>query len=359
MATSLSWFRPRPENGSGAAVLDWLAAGGRPGGPFAIGFAGITRTPKRRLHRLRHRSLVLFGSIGLGLTLVYLVVLPGIEGRSGSTIGNRLMGIRSTDADGYAPGDGRGVPARPHHRRRHAAGRAGRRRRRDLPMVRHAPCWHRSGRWRCSCGAWAVLVVLSSAWDQRTAPRLQGHRPLDRAPVQPIASSCRCRIPPGRSTAAGVAGGIQGARTASRPLRDRPPLLSSAGCSSAAVRRRRSPAPAQPAAAAPAVRSARTTGSPRHPASVRAPAGRRPSGPHDQDRTQVRGDTDAPVTVAVLRIRLDDGRDFQLDRNVLIGRNPAGQRGEAAGAAAGRSRIPAGRFPRPTSTCSPTAQASG
>jgi predicted component of type VI protein secretion system len=35
-----------------------------------------------------------------------------------------------------------------------------------------------------------------------------------------------------------------------------------------------------------------------------------------------------PVAVAVLRIRLDDGRDFQLDRSVLVGRNPVGQAGE-------------------------------
>jgi predicted component of type VI protein secretion system len=32
--------------------------------------------------------------------------------------------------------------------------------------------------------------------------------------------------------------------------------------------------------------------------------------------------------LAVLRIKLDDGRDFQLDRNVLVGRNPVGQTGE-------------------------------
>jgi len=32
--------------------------------------------------------------------------------------------------------------------------------------------------------------------------------------------------------------------------------------------------------------------------------------------------------VAMLRIRLDDGRDIELDRTVLIGRNPAGHPGE-------------------------------
>jgi pSer/pThr/pTyr-binding forkhead associated (FHA) protein len=41
----------------------------------------------------------------------------------------------------------------------------------------------------------------------------------------------------------------------------------------------------------------------------------------------MRGQT-VPAPVAVLRIRLDDGRDFQLDQSVLIGRNPSGVPGE-------------------------------
>ncbi len=50
----------------------------------------------------------------------------------------------------------------------------------------------------------------------------------------------------------------------------------------------------------------------------------------DHDRTQVRGDGSAPVTVAILRIRIDDGREIELDQAVLIGRNPAGHPGEEA-----------------------------
>jgi predicted component of type VI protein secretion system len=42
----------------------------------------------------------------------------------------------------------------------------------------------------------------------------------------------------------------------------------------------------------------------------------------------MRGGTLEAAPVAVLRIKLDDGRDFQLDRNVLVGRNPVGQTGE-------------------------------
>ncbi|MFN3924448.1 MAG: FHA domain-containing protein, partial [Pseudarthrobacter sp.] len=48
----------------------------------------------------------------------------------------------------------------------------------------------------------------------------------------------------------------------------------------------------------------------------------------DVERTQVRPGAGGPAPVAVLRIRLDDGRDFQLDRSVLVGRNPVGQAGE-------------------------------
>ena len=48
----------------------------------------------------------------------------------------------------------------------------------------------------------------------------------------------------------------------------------------------------------------------------------------DVERTQVRPGAGGPAPVAVLRIRLDDGRDFQLDHSVLVGRNPLGQAGE-------------------------------
>ncbi|MEO8284549.1 MAG: FHA domain-containing protein, partial [Pseudarthrobacter sp.] len=48
----------------------------------------------------------------------------------------------------------------------------------------------------------------------------------------------------------------------------------------------------------------------------------------DLDRTQMRGGAAYAAPVAVLRIKLDDGRDFQLDRSVLVGRNPVGQTGE-------------------------------
>jgi hypothetical protein len=47
------------------------------------------------------------------------------------------------------------------------------------------------------------------------------------------------------------------------------------------------------------------------------------------DRTQVRAGVHEEVPQAVVRITFDDGRDFRLDRNVLIGRNPAPAAGES------------------------------
>ncbi|WP_255767922.1 RDD family protein, partial [Pseudarthrobacter sulfonivorans] len=106
MAANLELVPARAGKRLGAAVLDWLAPVAVLVVTFAIGFAGITRTQSGGFIIYDTSSLVLFGGIGLGLTLVYVVVLAGMEGRSGTTIGNRAMGIRSADKDGYAPGTG-------------------------------------------------------------------------------------------------------------------------------------------------------------------------------------------------------------------------------------------------------------
>ena len=90
----------------GAAVLDWLPPVTVLTILLAVGFAGITRTPKRRLHRLRH---LVPGAVRRHRCRPHAglpAVLATLEGRSGATLGNRLMGIRSTDDDGYAPGGG-------------------------------------------------------------------------------------------------------------------------------------------------------------------------------------------------------------------------------------------------------------
>ena len=84
----------------GAAVIDWLPPLAVLVVTFAIGFAGITRTRSGQYITYDTASLVLSGGIGLGLTVVYLFAVMGIEARTGKTPGNLLMGIRSADNDG-------------------------------------------------------------------------------------------------------------------------------------------------------------------------------------------------------------------------------------------------------------------
>ena len=90
----------------GAAVTDWLFPLVVPAVLFSIGFAGVTRTRSGGFITYDTASVVLFGGIGTGLALVYLFVLLGLEARTGKTPGNLLLGIRSADNDGYAPGAG-------------------------------------------------------------------------------------------------------------------------------------------------------------------------------------------------------------------------------------------------------------
>ena len=148
----------------GAAVLDWLPPVTVLTILLAIGFAGITRSQSGGFIVYDTSSVVLFGGIGAGLTLVYLVVLATLEGRSGVTPGNSLMGIRSTDADGYAPGGGavflRGLIT--------GAGVL-------LAVIAAAVVvmfqWFGVallvlGPLLFLGAVWAVLVVLSSAWDR-------------------------------------------------------------------------------------------------------------------------------------------------------------------------------------------------
>lgn len=81
----------------GAAVIHWLPPLAVLMVTFILGFAGITRARSGGLIIYDTASLVLFGGIGLGLTVVYLFVVAGVEARTGKTPGNLLMGIRSAD----------------------------------------------------------------------------------------------------------------------------------------------------------------------------------------------------------------------------------------------------------------------
>jgi uncharacterized RDD family membrane protein YckC len=318
----------------GAAVLDWLPALVVLTVLFAVGFAGITRSQGGGFIVYDTSALVLLGSIGVGLTLVYMGALVLLEARSGVTLGNRLMGIRSTDADGYAPGGGavflRGLIT--------GAG---------ILLAVLAAAVLVIFQWFGAAplvmvpavflgSAWAVLVVLSSAWDRNgklrgwhdTAAKTlvfdvkAGRNPITTGGIQGPYSFAPLDLPPVQQVASPLAGASAGAvpahsaapAVADNPNQWQPP----------AAPRTAEPQPApvtiQPASFAP-------------PAGAPLPAVRTAPVPaahsdDDHDRTQVRGDTRAPVTVALLRIRLDDGRDIELDRTALIGRNPAGHPGE-------------------------------
>lgn len=299
----------------GAAVIDWLPPLAVLVVTFALGFAGITRTRSGGFIIYDTGSLVLFGGIGLGLTLVYLLVVLGWEARTGKTPGNMLMGIRSADNDGFAPGAGavflRGLVT--------GAGIL-------LALVAAILVvvfqWFGAallvlGPLVLAGAAWAVLVVLSNNWDKNG--RLRGWHDA-------AAKTLAFDVKAGRDPI--TTGGIQGPYSFA-PL-DLPPvqqvLSPVAGANAPKIMDVRQPtplpgpqvpAPVGPAAAPPAAAPVRTIPEPQqhHP-------------DDDVERTQVRPGSATPAPVAVLRIRLDDGRDFQLDRSVLVGRNPVGQAGE-------------------------------
>ncbi|WP_426987070.1 RDD family protein [Pseudarthrobacter sp. Y6] len=375
----------------GAAVLDWLAPVAVLVVTFAIGFAGITRTQSGGFINYDTGSLVLFGGIGLGLTLVYLVVLLGMEGRSGTTIGNHVMGIRSTDKDGYAPGAGgvflRGLMT--------GAG---------IILTFLAAVAIVIFKWfdvavfilgpLLLIGAvWAVLVVVSNTWDRTgrlrgwhdTAAKTlvfdvkDGRNPVTSGGIQGPYSFAPLDLPPVQQVASPVAGAAKAPQVVNaqapvtqppvqpwQPAVQQPPAQQPAAQQPAAQQ----PAPVQPYAPQPYAAqpsSAPPSFAPQPyappsfaPQPYAAPSFapqpyappsstpfQAPQAPHapaaapavpppaaqshpddDLDRTQMRGGAPYAPPVAVLRIKLDDGRDFQLDRNVLLGRNPLGQAGE-------------------------------
>ena len=325
----------------GAAVLDWLPPVTVLTILLAIGFAGITRSQSGGFIVYDTSSLVLFGGIGAGLTLIYLVVLAALEGRTGATLGNRLMGLRSTDADGFAPGGGavflRGLIT--------GAGVL-------LAVLAAAAVvlfqWFGVallvlGPLLFLGAAWAVLVVLSSAWDRNgqlrgwhdTAAKTlvfdvkAGRNPVTTGGIAGPYSFAPLDLPPVQHVASPLAGAAAGVPAVPGPHQWQP----SAGVQPAPAAGRQPDAGQPPAVVRqPGVAQQPPAQQPVPQTASFAPAaGRGTPGPHpddDHDRTQVRGDTHAPVTVAMLRIRLDDGRDIELDRTVLIGRNPAGHPGE-------------------------------
>jgi uncharacterized RDD family membrane protein YckC len=311
MSGTLALVPAAPGKRLGAAVLDWLL-------PVAIltvllsfGFGGITSTRSAGLIIYDTSLLAVLGSIGAGLTLLYAFAVASVEGRSGNTIGNQLMGIRSADMDGYAPGLGavflRGIVT--------GAG---------ILLAVLAAVLVAVFKWFDSAplilgpllllgAAWAVVVAVSSAWDPNG--RLRGWH--DRA-----AKTLVFDVANGRNPVA--TGGIEGPYSFA-PL-DLPPVqqVASPVASRAAVAQ-------TPVAQTPVAPTTVASQSPVDP----APPARNASlasavHPDDaMDRTQVRAGVRQDVPEAVLRITFDDGRDFRLERTVLIGRNPAPAAGES------------------------------
>ncbi|WP_457950964.1 RDD family protein [Pseudarthrobacter sp. alpha12b] len=361
----------------GAAVIDWLPGVAVLVVTFAIGFAGVTRTRSGGFIVYDTSSLVLFGGIGLGLTLAYLFVVLGLESRTGKTPGNLLMGIRSADQDGYAPGAGavflRGLIT--------GAG--------ILLAVLAAVLvvvfkWFDAalfilGPLLLVGAAWAVLVVVSNRWDKNGGLRgwndsaaktlvfdvKAGRDPITTGGIQGPYSFAPLDLPPVQQVLSPVAGAnaphAAGPETAQpqaplpqAPAPDNPAPYNPAPVAPVAqAKAPQAPAPqfqppqvpapsatmpsqtmpyTSPSSFAPPAASAQGAPAGLAPGSAQGPAGgHRMPPPHvddDVERTQVRPGTGGPAPVAVLRIRLDDGRDFQLDRNVLVGRNPVGQAGE-------------------------------
>ncbi|MEV7660270.1 RDD family protein [Paenarthrobacter sp. NPDC089316] len=350
----------------GAAVLDWLGPVAVLATTFAIGIAGITQTRRNGFIVYDTGLLVLLGSIGLGVTVVYTFVLLGLEAKSGNTIGNQLMGIRSADADGYAPGAGavfvRGILTGGFlivgslaAVILSALGLLGLVVWIALPLMVLGVVW-------------AVLVVISNAWDKDgklrgwhdkaakslvfdvnagrnpvTSGGIQGpysFAPMDLPPVQPVASP----VPTSRPAAAAQSASAHAAPTHTAPAA--PTQLASAGSVAPASpvasplaspvqpshdpNQWRPPTPPRQVSPTPGVQPApQHSVPPQAAAGFQPPAVPQPAAAHpddDVERTQMRPGT--ARAQAVLRIRIDDGQDVQLGGSVLLGRNPAPQPGE-------------------------------
>ncbi|WPU11328.1 RDD family protein [Pseudarthrobacter oxydans] len=322
----------------GAAVIDWLPPLTVLVLTLTVGFAGITRTRNGQYITYDTASLVLFGSIGLGLTLVYLFVVMGIEARTGKTPGNLLMGIRSADNDGYAPGAGavflRGLFT--------GAGMLVALLAAVLVVVFKwfGPALFILAPLLFAGAAWAVLVVVSNTWDRngrlrgwqdKAAKALvfdvkAGRDPITTGGIQGPYSFAPLDLPPVQQVLSPVAG----IPAASPPVQPSPPVQAPPQTSPSQTMPYTAPGSfAPPSAAPPSAAPPGTSAAAGGPAGASVPMrGAQHHVDDDVERTQVRPQAGGPAPVAVLRIRLDDGRDFQLDRSVLVGRNPVGQSGE-------------------------------
>ena len=320
----------------GAAVLDWLGPAVVLGIALGVGAAGITERRSNGFIVYDTGLLVLLGSIAVGLTLVYTLVLLGVEARSGNTIGNQLMGIRSADADGYAPGGGivflRGLITGGVLLLAILAailllvlGWFG------LALFILGPLFVLSV-------AWAVLVVVSNAWDKQGKLRgwhdkaskglvfdvSAGRNPVKSGGIAGEYNFAPMDLPPVQQVASPVA--MPAARNPvqqpGQPLQIPQPGGPVGGAPHAAPMPLHPTAPHNPNQWQPPVAAPPWTA----PAGEPAPVSAHPD--DDVERTQLRPGVQAAAP-AVLRIRLDDGQNVEVGASLLIGRNPAAMAGES------------------------------
>lgn len=344
MATNLRLVPATAGKRLGAAVIDWLPPLAVLVVSFAVGFAGVTRTRSGGFIIYDTASLVLFGGIGLGLAVVYLFVVMGLEARTGKTPGNLLMGIRSADNDGYAPGAGavflRGLVT--------GAGillaAAG-----AVLVVAFqwfGPALFILGPLVLAGTVWAVLVVVSNRWDKNgrlrgwhdTAAKTlafdikAGRDPITTGGIQGPYSFAPLDLPPVQQVVSPVAGAprFNNAQAQAHHAQSPAQPVQAAAGPVQAPQPATPPVPVETAAAhtMPSQTMPYTSPASFAPPATGAAEVQHPQTDDDVERTQVRPGNAGPAQVAVLRIRLDDGRDFQLDRSVLVGRNPVGQAGE-------------------------------
>lgn len=294
----------------------------------------------------------------------------GLEARTGKTPGNLLMGIRSADQDGYAPGAGavflRGLIT--------GAG--------ILLAVLAAVLvvvfkWFDAalfilGPLLLVGAAWAVLVVVSNRWDKNGGLRgwndaaartlvfdvKAGRDPITTGGIQGPYSFAPLDLPPVQQVLSPVAGATAAQSPAPQP--SAPPAPSPSATMPSQTMPYTAPASFAPTAPAQAAGQGMMPCF-AHGFASTGSAGHRVPPQHvddDVERTQVRPGTSGPAPVAVLRIRLDDGRDFQLDRSVLVGRTRWGRPGNSTHSCWPWT-IPGAPSPRRTCTCSPTAQVFG
>ncbi len=253
----------------GAAVTDWLFPLVVPAVLFSIGFAGVTRTRSGGFITYDTGSVVLFGGIGTGLALVYLFVLLGLEARTGKTPGNLLLGIRSADNDGYAPGAG------PVFLRSIITGAGA-----VLVLIAAVLVvvfkWFDAallilGPLQLLAAVWAVLVVISNRWDKNGGVRgwhdaaaktlvfdvKAGRNPITSGGIQGPYSFAPLDLPPVQQVQSPVAGvrpasGAVVQAPAAPTAQPQPPLAQPAASRPAQPAASQPAAPIQPAASQPA-----------------------------------------------------------------------------------------------------------